>query len=1077
MRILLASTCLTPLALIAAAAPASAETSITTKVTAPVKTSTVKSGAADDVKITTAGSVVPTAAGAAVTMDSNHAVRNEGAIQFNNLSDSTGILANAGTSGTITNTGKIELLEDYSPTDADKDGDLDGSFASGARRFGIRLAPGGTFTGSVTNSGTITVEGHDSVGIAADSRLAGSLTSSGAIDVTGDRTVGVRAGEVTGDVKLSGAVMVRGHNSVGAALDGNIGGALVVQGAIASTGYRFTTAPTDPSKLDADDLLQGGPALRVSADVAKGILFDAPPKDTSTTDNDEDKDGVEDSKEGTAAIFSAGAAPAVQIGAADRAVTVGAVAGTANNGHGLVVNGSVAARGVYAGVQSTGIAIGGLGGSVNIAGGMTVNGQVTAGSVNANATAVRIGNGASVNEIRVGGQIGAEAGAAVARAISVEQGATVTTLRNSGKIGAAATGTGTATAIFDASGKLALVENSGAITAAGVALDTGRAIAIDLRNNTSGATVRQTVVGQNVAAPSISGNILFGAGDDLLDLLDGDVKGSAQFGVGANRLNMAGDATYAGAVQFGAGADRLSLAGTSAFTGSVDFGGGADKLDIAGNAAFKGALSNAGALAVNVAGGTFGTNGTATNAIGSLSVGSTGVLAVTIDPSANKASLLQVAGAASFAQGAKIQVQLTSVGGALGNFTVLKAGTLTGTAGLTANSVLLPAFLKSSLTANEAAGELAVTIGRKTATEMGLNGSEGAAWNAVYSALDKDAKVAGAFLQITSSDAFRASLQQMLPDHAGGVFETVTQGSRATARFLRDPHAPLAERAGMGFWLQQVAWGTSKDLGDTSSYDVSGWGASGGAEIGAGALGNIGLSLAFLGGRDENGGNDHRVRADQFELAAYWRGQWGGLRAHARASAAHLGFNGSRTFTGAIGTEAVTRTAAGEWNGRLFSAAAGLSYEIEAGRLTLRPLIAVDYYRLSEDGYTETGGGNAFNLTVDKRKSDEFAGEAALAVGYTFDRPTAASPSWFRAELEGGRRQILGGEVGATTARFGTGTPFTLQPEARSDGWTGKLRVIGGSGEFSLGAELGAEQQQGQGRAAVAGRLTLHFGF
>jgi uncharacterized protein with beta-barrel porin domain len=391
--------------------------------------------------------------------------------------------------------------------------------------------------------------------------------------------------------------------------------------------------------------------------------------------------------------------------------------------------------------------------------------------------------------------------------------------------------------------------------------------------------------------------------------------------------------------------------------------------------------------------------------------------------------------------------------------------------------VLLPAFLKSSITANEQAGELAVTIGRKTATEIGLNRSEAAAWDSVFAVLDKDGKVAGAFLQITETASFRDSLQQMLPEHAGGVFETVTQGSRATARFLRDPAPPVADRGSWGFWLQQVAWGTSKNLGETSSYDISGWGASGGAELEAGALGKLGLSVSYLGGRDENGRNDNRVRADQYELAGHWRGEWGALRAHARASAAHVGFSGSRTFTGTVGNDIVTRTAEGNWDGRLYSAAAGLSYELTSGRISLRPLIAIDFYRLSEDGYSETGGGKAFDLTVDKRTSDEFAGEGSLTLGYAFNQRTEASPSWFKVEFEGGRRQILSGDVGETTARFAGGTAFTLQAEGRSDGWTGKLRLAGGSSDFSIGGEVGAEQQQGQGRAAVAGRLTLLMGF
>ena len=1072
MRNLLACTCLTSVAILVSATAAQAETVIGTKVTDRAKTSTVKAGAADDIKITAAGSIVPTGPGAAVTIDSNHKVTNEGTITITDANDATGILANAGVAGTITHSGKIEIVETYTPTDADKDGDLDGAFATGARRYGIRLAPGGTFTGAIGSSGTITVEGNDSAGIAADSRLAGSLSNSGTISVTGDRAVGVRAQEVTGNVTLTGAIGAAGLDAVGAALDGDIGGALVVQGSLVSTGYRAIAALADTSKLDADDLLQGGNALRVSGNVVGGIIFDRPPADTKPDDKDEDKDGIEDAKEGTANVTSYGAAAAVQIGAVDRAVTIGAVAGQAS-GHGIVVNGSIAGRGVYSGVNANGMQIGGLGGAVNVAGGLSVNGQLTAASNGASATALRIGSGATVNEIRVAGTVQADGGSGstvVTRAIVVEQGGTVTAIRNSGKILASASGSATAAAIVDNGGQVALIENSGSIGALGVAADSGRAIAIDLRANGAGATVRQTQVGQGVASPSITGSILFGAGDDLLDLADGEVKGATQFGAGANRLSMSGDAAYTGSVQFGAGADRMSLAGTSVFDGAVDFGGGADQLQLSGTSRFSGSLVNAGALAVDVTGGTLDVRSTGPVTIGSLAVGAQGTLGVTIDPAAGKATLYQVAGAASFAAGSKLSVRLTNVGGSVGTFTVLKAGSLTGTAGLTSTSLLLPVFLKSSFTANEEVGEIAVTIGRKTAAEIGLNGSETRAWDAAFVALDKDAKVAGAFLEMTDAETFRTAMQQMLPEHSGGVFETVTQGSRATARILRDPNAPFADMGGWGFWLQQVGWGTSKGIGDTSSYDITGWGASAGAEVEAGGIGNLGFSLAYLAGRDENGDNENEVSADQFELAGHWRGTWGPLLAHARASAAFISFDGTRTFSGMVGNEAVTRTSAGDWNGQLYSLAAGLSYEIDLGRLSLRPGASLDYYRLSEDGYTETDGGAAMDLTIEDRTSDELAGEATLTAGYDLGSRDREK-GWFRVELEGGRRQIIGGSIGSTVARFGTGPAFTLLPETRQDGWLGRVRLLGGNSEFSVGGEFGAEEQQG--RAAISFRVGL----
>ena len=82
--------------------------------------------------------------------------------------------------------------------------------------------------------------------------------------------------------------------------------ALTIQGKIASSGYRYTVSPTDPSKLDADDLLQGGPAVSIEGSVGQGIILAIPPKDSSTTDPDEDDDGIKDAEEGNAQIASFG---------------------------------------------------------------------------------------------------------------------------------------------------------------------------------------------------------------------------------------------------------------------------------------------------------------------------------------------------------------------------------------------------------------------------------------------------------------------------------------------------------------------------------------------------------------------------------------------------------------------------------------------------------------------------------------------------------------------------------------------------------------------------------------------------
>lgn len=1068
MRRLLACSCLTPI--LFAPTILKAETTIDAKRTAGVATSTAKNGARDDIRITSAGSIDLTG-GAAVTLDSANSVKNEGTISIKDASDATGILGSLTGAGDITNSGKIAIDETYAASDSDKDGDLDGPFSKQARNAAIRTA--GAFTGNVANSGTITVKGNQSAGIALGGPLTGGLTHSGSIDVLGDGSVGIRTNGVSGNMKVLGAVNVQGADAVGVAVDGPVGGQLLIQSSIASTGYRTTTPPADVSKLDAEDLLQGGPAVRVAGSVAGGILFDVRPKDNDPKDNDEDKDGVEDAKEGNAAVASYGAVPAVQIGSTAGSITVGAVAGNAQ-GFGIVVNGDILGSGVYKGVDGAGVQIGGMGGAVTVAGGIAVNGGVSAKSLDANATALRIGAGATVPKLQVGGTIAASSGAGAAgeiRAVSIEAGASLASITNSGTIAATGTGDGAATAIRDRSGTLALIENTGAITASSKKTAVDSAVAIDVQTNSAGVTVRQNAVAANATAPKITGAVLFGSGNDSFEIADGTVAGAARFGAGNNRLVLSGDAAMQGDASFGAGADTVSLGGSSTLTGALDLGGGADTLALGGTARFSGTIANGGGAAVTLTGGTLDLRNTGPVALATLDVSGASTIGVTIDPATRSATQYQV-GSASFAHGAKVAVSVASVGSAEGDYVIVKAGTLSGGANLAAASASLPFMFKGSVSANDAAGQVSLKVQRKSVAELGLTRSQAAAYDAVFKALDKDAKVAGVFLDIREQEGFRDAVQQMLPDHAGGVFETVTRGSRTLGGYIADPNAMVADLGGgIGFWLQQAVWGTTKGRGDTAGYRSSGWGASGGLELGSG-IGEFGVSLAYLNGKDEQRRIDHQVDINQYEAALHWRNAWGGFAAFARGSAALVDLSGSRRFTGAAGGEKVTRTATGDWNGQLYSAAAGLSYQFRTGRLTIRPAASIDYYRLHEKRHAEKGGGDAFNLTVGARTSDELAATGTLAAGYDL---SASDTGLLRLELEGGRREIVGGSLGKTVASFKGGDSFTLVPDDRQSGWLGKLRLVGGGDGFRAGGEASVEEQNG--RAALGFRVTLSVGF
>lgn len=1056
-------------ALIVSSTPVAAQTVVDKAGTTPLRTSTIKAGAPDAIRISSAGSVKPSG-GTAMTIDSNHAVTNEGVIQITNADNATGIGAIAGTSGGITNSGTITIDESYAPTDIDKDGDLDGPFAIGTGRAGIQTD--GAYAGNIVNgaAGAITVEGNNSAGIALGGTLTGNLTHDGKTNIIGDRSVGVSTHDVTGNVRLGGSIAVSGQDSIGAHIGGNVGGALVVQGTLAATGFRYPTAPSDPSKLDADDRLIGGPALLVEGNVAGGIILAVPPKDTDPANNDEDKDGIEDAKEGSAAVASYGSAPAMVVGATDHAIAIGPVAGT-GTGFGIVIDGAILGNGVYAGIAGNGLQIGGRGGAVSVAGGMGISGKIDAVAIGANATAVRVGALATVPEIRNSGSITAVTGTGsfIATAIQIDAGAAVSTVRNSGTIKAATSdANGTAVAIVDRSGSVTLVENSGTISGSG-ATAADRNLAIDLSANTTGASVRQTVVAAGVAEPAIVGDLRFGSGNDLLDVADGSVSGNASFGAGNNRLALSGDARYAGNVTFGSGADSMSLAGSSSFTGTADFGGGSDTLAISGGAKFAGSLLNAGGLAVTLSAGTLDVS--KPTAIGSLSVGDKGILSVVLDKKGG-GTLLNVAGTASFAKGSVLSLRLASITDAEGRYTVLRAGSLTGAGDLTSDNTLLP-FLYKGVLSTPTANELAVEVTRRTATELGLNRSGASAYDAIYAALGTDEKMGESFLAITDGETFRNSMGRLLPDHAGGSFEVTTLGSRQIARVLQDPHGPFKDEGSWGYWMTTSVYGRNKAIDDTAGYKVGGWVAAAGVEHKIGNIGNIGLSAAYVFSQNHDQGNANEVIGGQYEFAGYWRGRWGGFQANARASWATIDFGSHRRFYGMAGDTKVERVTSGDWNGKLGSLSASVSHESGGDNFFIRPNASIDYYRLSEGGYAETGGGKAMDLVVGARTSDELAVNGNLAAGVDFIGFYQGDQNWFRLEAEGGRRQIVGGSMGVTTAHFVGGSNFTLTPEERTSGWNGRLRAIGGNSYFRMGGEVGAEQQQGSWALSIRGTLQI----
>lgn len=1061
MRLALKATCITTLAALLAA-EAHADATVSTATTTPLATSS-----SGNINITAAGSIAPTVSGAAVTIDSNNTVTNAGKITFNGIDNATGIAANGGVTSSITNSGTIQVDETYTRTDTNGDTVLDGPYANGTNRYGIRLD--GAFNGNINSTGAVTVRGNNSAAIYVAGPLTGNFTTdTGAITVTGDNDYGIRLAAVNGNVAVSNAIDMLGGNAPGLVLTGDVTGQVVVHGSITTTGYGSTTLPTDVTKLTAQNLEQGGSAMIVGGNVTGGVLIAAAPSDTSNTTADVDKDGIADATQGTATFITYGQAPALVVGSSSQATTLGVFQGNAN---GLIINGNLAGSGVYSGISATGVQIGGLGQAVTINGGIAVGGQAVGSSNGALGTGMRLYSGVSTPQLTVTGSIAGNASATqggTSVGLQIDAGASLPSIVNNGRILATTTAsTGGSVAILDLSNTLNSVTNSGTISAAST---DGSGRAIDVSGRTTDFTFTQALASSTqTTTPLLAGKVLTGSGNDTLNISAGLVKSIVDLGAGNDQINLSGTTAASMNTTFGAGDDSLTLSDTASYSGPVDFGSGNNMLTVGNGSSFVGQIVNGGSnVAVKVNGGTLAFNTTQTSTMGSLAVAG-GTLGVVIDPASGAHTTIDVLGATTITAPTTLKVSVSNFAVTASPLTVLQSGTLSGSSNLTLSIDALPYLLKGQLVADDASGTVGVGVQRKTATELGLHQSEAAAYDAVFAAITGNTQLSNLFLGFTDRDSTLLRYREMLPDYQGGVFDVLSQGSRALAP--TQAATPWAQLGRVSLWMQQAVWDEHQNANLTSGNGGSGWGLTGGGDVTVGDSSRVGLSIGYIHGSVRDSG-DNEVAANQFGAGVHWLSDIGKLHLAAYGNAGFVQLHEKRFFSGTTDTSAAVLTSNGKWNGLNLAAGAKASYEANMGVFYMRPSAEITYNRLSEGKHTETGGGSAFDLTVAKRNSDELAATGLLAAGIQAGNSTDPEAVTFRFEVEGGRRQVLNSSVGSTTAHFAGGSDFTLVPEDRKSGWIGGLTASAGSSSFRFIA--GAQYEtRANGQHILSGR----FGF
>ncbi|WP_029087236.1 autotransporter outer membrane beta-barrel domain-containing protein [Brevundimonas aveniformis] len=1056
MRIqLAAAVALAPLMM---ASGAAAQTVISNERTTPISTSTANNGAPDSIRIANTG-LIRLSSGAAVTVDSSHNLTLDlgSRIVMESAADgATAILVHGGNTASIENRSVITIFDSVTATDSDNDGDADGAFASGTGRYGIRVVGPGALTGDVHNNGTITVEGNQSAAISIETDLIGNLIQSGSITMVGDQSYGLRTtGSVSGIYFAGGQIAVTGAGSVGVSVEGDLAGRLTFGGGITATGFRYTgqLSQTQIERLDADDLLIGGPAVSVSANVGAGILFDLPHlNDTSDTDDDDDgildvddpddnNNGVVDTEESASSITSFGSAPAVQIGSTTQTVTVGVV-GTGDQAFGIINRGSIVGNGIYEGIDATALRIGVDGGmAVTIDGGfrnsgtllaISANGTATALIVDANASLPVVDNTAIIRSLMTGD------GAFEAVGVDYRAGAIAGSLINSGTIGAYVQGEASdAYAIRDTSGTLTSLTNRGVIEAlvsptddeddtdddnlnAGDEVITGRAVAIDLSANTSGVTLVQEGIND---------------GDDYADgLADADADGDG--------VDDDDEPAIVGEILLGSGNDTVEINNGSVF-GDISFGDGADTFLIDGGAVVRGALSDSdGQLMVDVVDGVLDARQTSSLTVSGLNVGTNGNLVVTIDPLNNTVGGFNVNGTANFASGAGVGIRFTSLLDDPTRFVVVQATTLNATdldqSQVQSNS---PYMYVVNAGIDNTLNQIYVDARQRTAAEFGFITAETDTYGAFYEALATDSELLNAFLAQTGRDGFFEMYQQVLPDHSGGSLISLATGVDAVTRALsgRGHPAPLGETSA---WLQEINFYADRDKGNAYGFRSEGFGFAGGVEHGTG-FGALGVSFALTSSdlEDPESRAEESLSAQLLELGMYWRAQGVSWNVWARGAAGFASFDSVRQLV----APGINRRNESDWNGYSLALAAGAAYDYRTGRWSIRPEAFVEYFRLSEDAHEESGGGDGFDLAYEDREGHILSSTIAVTVGAGF-----GENQWLRPEVRVGWRQVFSHDPGTTVASFlSTGTPFALQGDSLEGGGP----IVGL--RLNLGNELG----------------------
>ncbi len=1002
----------------------------------------------------------------------------------------TGILVEGASPfvGDITNAGSI-TVEGNESAGVRILSDLEGSFNSSF-----------TDESDATSRGAISIIGDDSVGVDIQGNVSGDVEIAN-VTARGANTDGVNiSGDVDGGVIFEGSTSAtafretsrRPTNELIARLDEDDllsgGSAAVISGDVAG-GVFVSGATTEETDEDDDGAIDLPPTavLQTFGD-APALLISA--------NEDEETNSI-----------AIGAAPQ---GDGHGLVVRGVV-------QGIGVNDDIDANGVQIegnASESVDLAAGIDVGPVGSISASTFSGDATALSIGDNVSAPELSIGGtnqfSGNGQRVVGRVSATVNTPArtedpegdptpeAVALDIAETATMNRIVNDGNITASIGGffdegdpedefddefvaRGDAYAIRDASGSLTEIQNRGTIAATTrdsldriiTAGDSDVRVAADLSNATADILFeqlrRETEEIDNTTeedpdaeptylvaqVPNVIGDVLFGSGNDTLDVQAGAVFGDIAFGDGADTLNVDGG-TY------------------------VNSAGEITDEDVV----IVGALTDSdGQLAINVVDGRLQITNPEQIDLTSLNVGSEGELVLEINATDTDAvinTLLAASGGATFESGAQLSTNIS---------------------GLIVNSISVPVVSSSSLvvdgevndlydqssflyTANLSVNEndpntLILNLRRLTAEELGMDAAQAAAYDPLAFAAAGDDELASILAMASNEDEFFGVYNQLLPDFSDATLQfAIAFHDIATGAVGNRLDAVREGRESAGsIWVQETATFLDREsVAANPGYRGYGLGFSAGIDRPLGPLYAVGLTMGGFSSQYESPtGFDEPLIYESFTLGLYAATELGPLLFDAHYGGGFDKYESERVVrtSSVIEGTSFARRALADWSGTHQVGGARVSAPFSIGAFRVTPAVSADYIRIDEEGYQETGGGG-LNISREDRLSELGSATATLDIGARFVNRIRGS--WWQPQIRVGYREELFSTLGQTVAQSASGDPFVLDVTAELEsGATAGFSLAAGSEYSSFALNYDAVIREGFTRHT--GRATFRLQF